>query len=757
MPPPSGFWNTATSYEVPQAVVAIRDHRPSTFTTLTFSKGDILYVLDTSGSEWWYAHNNTETGYIPAAYVRVVRFQKASLSNSGLINGEDDDEGLGKWTLRPSASISINSDTGQLHQDQHIGHKSPDLLLFDEVAPPSANWESGTTMIKQHDRVNPVPRVDPLLGGQRCHSLSELPVLPWNPPVLGLEAPSADQFQSRADYRTAWLNHRKMTRSCQDLDSLGRSPGWRQTQAVETSVVCVLDSNGGVVQLPDTNISVHVPEGSVGRGAHQKISLKVLLDPPLELNNDHRSTISPVVEIKLSNVETALALTLEMKVSVTYRDECPTAQVLCVRSDSRDGPYTPIPDVHIDADGVQMQVDGRQPCTYAAVVVQSPFLGNTTVWDHVRRNLTLGVYGPKHLHPSFKAVIALFAHDCAPKTLMDSEGVWPMGSMPPLTLQLWGRHRFVVGRPRDLQVGLFSNMSNYQVRTPEGSGVIGGFQVRLGKVSRLLFRITCLDPTRISDFTLRVQVKDAGDCILTQFCVQTPPPKTGGRTTGPRRFLKKKEVDRIVLSPLAVSSKYSRFQNRRISSLKFGKLIKTVIRQHKSMYLLDYKKGDVLALLSDEKIQLRGQLKTKEWYVGFYQGRMGLVHVKNVLVLGPVKPVSWSGPDLTTVTLLEQILRPCKFLTYIYATVRTVLMENVGSWRAFADALGYENLPLEFFCRTELEDEPEKVASVLEKLKEECASVDHREKRSFQRELLMVGSGGTGGHGCLVLIGVLVM
>lgn len=378
---------------------------------------------------------------------------------------------------------------------------------------------------------------------------------------------------------------------------------------------------------------------------------------------------------------------------------------------------------------------------YVAVVVQSQYLThNTTVWDHVQRKVTLGVYGPKHIHPSFKTVVAMFGHDCAPKTLLVSEVGQQASSNPPVALQLWGKHQFMLGFPQDLQVGLYSNMSNYQVKASEGAGVIRGFQVKLGKVSRLLYMITSHNPNSISDFTLRVQVKDALDCILTQFCVQTPqpPPKSGARITGQRRFLKKKEVDKIVLSPLAVTSKYPKFQDRCITNLKFGKLIKTVIRQHKSTYLLEYKKGDVIALLSEEKIKLRGQLRTKEWYIGYYQGKMGLVHAKNVLVLGKVKPIYWCGPDLTTMILLEQILKPCKFLTYIYASVRTVLMENVGNWRAFADALGYGNLPLNYFCRTELDNEPEKVASVLEKLKEECTNMESKERKSFQRELMMV-------------------
>uniref|UniRef100_A0A672I0E8 SH3 domain-binding protein 4-A-like n=1 Tax=Salarias fasciatus TaxID=181472 RepID=A0A672I0E8_SALFA len=677
VPSPSALrLDTSSSYGAAQEVVAIKDYCPSSFTTLKFSKGDRLYVLDTSGGEWWYAHNNTEMGYIPAAYVQPVNFRNSSFSDSGMIDslGEGYDDGskefggLGEWKLSPvynNAPYSMNPFICSLDQN----HK--DVGVRSSVEPN-------------------LHRDNPFFRSKRSHSLSELsilqaqsnPTLPSSGFFTGLKAPSPEQFQSREDFRTAWLNHRKLARSCHDLDSLGQSPGWGQTQPVETNIVCRLDSSGGVVQLPDTNINIHIPEGHVSHGDHQQISMKALLDPPLELNGDHCSTLSPVVEIKLSNMEIKSFITLEMKVSVSVKKEsCHIAEVLCVRSDCKEGPYTPIPNAYVYKDTVQVQLDSLEPCMYVAVVAQAQYITrNTTVWDHVQRKVTLGVYGPKHIHPSFKTVVAMFGHDCAPKTLLVNEVGRQAASSPPVALQLWGKHQFVLGFPQDLQVGLYSNMSNYQVKASEGAGVIRGFQVKLGKISRLLYMITSHNPSSIADFTLRVQVKDALDCILTQFCVQTPqpPPKSGARITGQRRFLKKREVDKIVLSPLAVTSKYPKFQERCITSLKFGKLIKTVIRQHKSTYLLEYKKGDVIALLSEEKIKLRGQLRTKEWYIGYYQGKMGLVHAKNVLVLGKVKPIYWCGPDLTTTMLLEQILKPCKFLTYIYATVRTVLMENVG-------------------------------------------------------------------------------
>ncbi|XP_056245955.1 SH3 domain-binding protein 4 [Seriola aureovittata] len=787
VPSPSALRLDATaSFGAAREVVAIKDYCPSSFTTLKFSKGDRLYVLDSSGAEWWYAHNNTEMGYIPAAYVEPINYRDSSFSDSGMIDtvGDCNEEAakemdlLGEWAgviLKPTTFqngnpfAATNSSTNpflnggpQSPLDQNSNEKSVDLLLFDTLAPSVPNSTSITADINGFGsgvlNMNPLSptvgvgqtlrRDNPFFRSKRSYSLSELSILQAQSDAPqastgffgGLKAPAPEQFQSREDFRTAWLTHRKLARSCHDLDSLGQNPGWGQTQPVETNIVCRLDSSGGAVQLPDTNISIHIPEGHVAPGDTQQISIKALLDPPLELNNDRCTTVSPVVEIKLSNMEIKTTVTLEMKVSVVVKIESrQTTEILCVRSDCKEGPYTPIPQAYIYGDMVQVCLDNLEPCMYVCVVAQSKSIApDSTVWEHVVKKITLGVYGPKHIHPSFKTVVAMFGHDCAPKTLLVSEVGKQAQAVPPVALQLWGKHQFVLSRPQDLRVGVYSNMANYEVKASEQARVVRGFQVKLGKVSRLVYVIASRNADDVSDFTLRIQIKDDQDCILAQFCVQTPtpPPKAGPKTSVQRRFLKKKEVGKIVLSPLAITTKYPVFQDRRINNLKFGKLIKTVIRQTKNQYLLEYKKGDFVALLSEEKIKLKGQLWTKEWYIGYYQGRLGFVHAKNVLVVGKVKPIYFSGPDLTTSLFLEQILKPCKFLTYIYASVRTILMENIGNWRAFADSLGYINLPLTHFCRAELDSEPERVASVLEKLKEDCNNTESKERKSFQKELL---------------------
>ncbi|XP_014442926.1 SH3 domain-binding protein 4 [Tupaia chinensis] len=787
VPSPSALLaDSPTPFGNAKEVIAIRDYCPTNFTTLKFSKGDHLYVLDTSGGEWWYAHNTTEMGYIPSSHVQPLNYRNSTLSDSGMIDPlpdspdevakelellggwADDGKGLGKthsnnpfWNgvqTNPFLNGSLSAAPGV---DEPSARRTVDLLLFDAgtasfMESSSATANSTGNIFDDLPTTNglhaeqPVRRDNPFFRSKRSYSLSELSVLQAKSDApaasnffTGLKSPAPEQFQSREDFRTAWLNHRKLARSCHDLDLLGQNPGWGQTQAVETNIVCKLDSSGGAVQLPDTSISILVPEGHVAPGETQQISMKALLDPPLELNSDKASCVSPLLEVKLSTLEVRTFLILEMKVSAEVKNDAlskSTVGLQCLRSDSKEGPYVPMPLTYSYGDTVQVQLDHLEPCMYLAIVAHGPsILYPSTVWDFIHKKVTVGLYGPKHIHPSFKTVVTIFGHDCAPKTLLVSEVTRQAPGPAPVALQLWGKHHFVLSRPQDLRVCMFSNMTNYEVKASEQAKVVRGFQLKLGKVSRLIFPIASHSPGELSDFTLRVQVKDDQEAILTQFCVQTPqpPPKSAIKPSGQRRFLKKNEVGKIILSPFATTTKYPTFQDRPVSSLKLGRLLKTVVRQSKNHYLLEYKKGDAVALLSEERVRLKGQLWTKEWYIGYYQGRVGLVHAKNVLVVGRARPSLLAGPELSTSVLLEQILRPCKFLTYIYASVRTLLMENISSWRCFADALGYVGRPLAFFCRAEPDSEPERVASVLEKLKEDCNNAENKDRKSFQKELVM--------------------
>uniref|UniRef100_A0A8C4RAF1 SH3-domain binding protein 4 n=1 Tax=Eptatretus burgeri TaxID=7764 RepID=A0A8C4RAF1_EPTBU len=772
-----------------QEVVAVRDYCPDNFTALALQKGQHLHVLDKSRSEWWYAHNNKETGYIPAAYVRPVNSLTQAFSDSGMVDQGPDPEhqiqqkGLlydwpetldkpakaaNPYSSALSASnpflneISWATTPGKKANEEEFAPKSIgeestksslDWLMFDPLRPDNNDCGNGNSSSTDMDFDlfnRPLKPKNPFLkSSNRWYSMSELSIRKEEEQAetktdalsmfSGFQKLRIENFENnREEFRSEWLKQRQLARSCHDLGMIGTSPGWGQTQSLETQTVAKVASAGGAVPLPDTDIILHLPEGHVEEGFEQQVALKVLIEPPTELNNDSCTTVSPLLEINLGNTEVQRVLTLEMKISSTLRSD--SAEIICMRSPLKDGPFKCIPMVCAYGSSIQAQIENPGPWTYIVAVARAPqVMPSLTIWHHICKNVTLGLYGPRHIHPSFTAVVAIFSHSYAPQTLLATDRGLPGKGGPPLSLQLWGKHEFSLNHPKDLHIQLFPSDSAVSVAQRDSSELIRSFRLKLGMVCKLAFLISsCGEDGDLEVFAMRVQVKDEHANLLTQFSVRTPQPAARpiSKSGAPRRFVKKKEMGRVVLAPLTVQSRYPTFHDRLLPNLRSALVTKTVMRQQFHPYLLEYKKGDILALLSTERVRVRGHLRAKEWNIAFRDGRLGLVHCRNILDLGSEKRSGLAQcPQLSTATLLDQMLQPCKCLTYVYSDVRSQLMAHSLSWRAFADSLGYAGLSLSDFCRVEIESEAERVAAVLERLKEDCNSGSGQGKKAFQKEL----------------------
>uniref|UniRef100_A0A8D0BLB3 Metastasis-associated in colon cancer protein 1 n=2 Tax=Salvator merianae TaxID=96440 RepID=A0A8D0BLB3_SALMN len=528
----------------------------------------------------------------------------------------------------------------------------------------------------------------------------------------------------REAYKTAWLNQRQLARSCLDLNVINQSPGWAQTQSTESHVVCKVNHEGGLVQLPDSEITLHFPEGHVAFDEFQEVGLQAILDVPPSLNHEYSTTVSPLVELKLSNLNTTEAILLEMKVAAEVKKD-PFSQVMteivCLCGSSKEGPFERINNCYVYKDTIQVKLTDIRHQMYIVAVAQTNALNSpTSAWEYIHRKLSVGIYGPKHIHPSFTVVFALFGHNYIPARLTVCDIKKGGKCMAPVVFQLWGKHTFVLEKPQDLNVFVASCDPDFEVKEDQKKEINKG-TLKGGKMIHHNFAFSVTNGRKMHLFVFRVQVK-CQDNLACQFYITTPEPAPKpltGMFNKSNQLQQCKEIDSVPLLSFP-KIKYPVFQDKALNITTYGVALKTVLRQSKIDYLLEYFKGDTIALLSEEKVKAIGQTKIKEWYVGVLRRKVGLIHCKNIKIIAKDQVMDIEDSTITTKNLLQEIALPFRKLTYIYSAILSTVSEKIYDWKALADALGFSHMPFNDFTMMQAEKESEKVAYIVKKLKEVC-------------------------------------
>lgn len=564
----------------------------------------------------------------------------------------------------------------------------------------------------------------------------------FKPPGLVLNPDFEWLKNDREAYKMAWLSHRQLTRSCLDLNLMSQSPGWAQTQATDFQVISRIGHNGGSVQLSDSEVSVLIPENHVPPGEIQEVTLKAMLDPPPGLNNNYMTTMSPLLEVILSNINTKECITLKMKLSGEVKSD-PLSQVMTtvvgLVSNKREGPYFKVNDCYIYKNMMQIKLQDLMTHFYVIAVAEASAIQSpaTSVWDYLDRQITVAVYGPRYIHPTFKVVIVVCCHEDIPTKLPFSDICRGNKNLPPLVLQLWEKHQFKPEKLNDLQVSMSITDSMFKLKPEDTLKEVRQSKLKIGTVLHLPVALSCSSNTEMTRFKLNLQVKESNTAAVIHFQVPSPPAAPiRSEKRASRKTEKRIEITRASPIPEESTTDYPKFEDRPVNLQWYGVALKSVFRQPRVDYLLEYFKGDTVALLSREAVRSVGNSKVKEWYIGFLRGKIGLVHCKNVKLITRDQVIDFTGIQITTDVLLDNMTLPFKKLTYMYSAIQTLVTEHITSWRGFADALGYNNLSLDTIMRRHAETESDKVACVLEKLKEDCHTEKSRKK--FLHELMVV-------------------
>ena len=103
---------------------------------------------------------------------------------------------------------------------------------------------------------------------------------------------------------------------------------------------------------------------------------------------------------------------------------------------------------------------------------------------------------------------------------------------------------------------------------------------------------------------------------VTQFFVTSPDPAPNlKRLLHLQNYVQEGESKRVPLLSTGFIN-YPTFQVEKVKFTNYGFTVKTVLRQSKIDYLLEYLKGAIIALLGEGTVRAIGQSKVKEWYVG---------------------------------------------------------------------------------------------------------------------------------------------
>ncbi|KAM4581563.1 metastasis-associated in colon cancer protein 1 isoform 1-T1 [Odontesthes bonariensis] len=612
-------------------------------------------------------------------------------------------------------AISTSSDEGNVGSFLEHKHKAINR---------SGRWRSASDILDDLERKAP-----------KCENSFKPPGRVLNPDFEWLK-------NDREAYKMAWLSHRQLTRSCLNLNVMSQSPGWAQTQASNFQVICKIGHSGGAVQLPESKISIHVPEGHVPPGEVQEVTLKAMLNPPPGLNNNYTTTMSPLLEVLLSNINTKECLSVEMKLSGVVKDD-PSSQVMTtvfgLVSNKREGPYLKTNDCYIYKNMMQMKLQELKTHFYVIAVAEASALQSsaTSVWDYLDRQITVAVYGPRYIHPAFKVVLVVCCHEDVPAKLPFSDICRGNKNLPPLVLQLWGKHCFKPDKLNDFHVSIGITGSMFAIKPEDQTKQVRQSQLKIGTVLHLPVALSCSGNADMTPFNLDLHVKESNvSSTAARFQVPSPPAAPVRSEKRVQRQIEKK-TEMVQTLPIAEENDpdLPKFKDRPVNLQWYGVALKPVFRQPRVDYLLEYFKGDTVALLSRETVKSVGNSKVKEWYIGFLRGRTGLVHCKNIKLITRDQVIDFTGVQISTEVLLDNMTLPFKKLTYMYSAIQTLVTEHISSWRGLAGALGYRNQTLGTIKWRYAESEADKVACILERLKEDCHT--ERSKRKFLHELIV--------------------
>ncbi|XP_035691784.1 SH3 domain-binding protein 4-like [Branchiostoma floridae] len=469
-------------------------------------------------------------------------------------------------------------------------------------------------------------------------------------------------------------------------------------------------SDGGVIETTCKDVVLHIPRNHSSEKGVQNVTVTVTTDRPPEAQGPQKVAVAPLVKVELSEakkVEKNIVVDIEMDTRI--KDEENSTHIACLRSSS-------------PASGFE-EVDRRLyrmlPGNIIRLLLQRPLQENFImvvaktvkeyVWDTLERKVTFAVFGPWVLQTSMVPVLFYSSHGRRGLLAWYDSLKERMGSSSQAEGHVqWGEsYDLYVDKPQKLEVmASLEKTSCWTVKDENEQKIISKEAVEKRWNGKHGFVVSKKSGKKTDPFALTLNVKPEEKSRPFVFHVATPAGPPDSAPTSPRLKRRRRGTPQRKLTAC---------QNAMAPSVIICDVVKAkVTRRRSQWYQLDYDKGQLIPVLTNQGVFGHSEKVLKEYWVGYTDGRVGFFRRDDVEIVEGFRREVCPTKD----GLLRSLLEPCRHLKFNYNFIRQEVVSNLVKWPRFARQVGFNEADIEDIKVRHRDDSKEQVAAMMEDLRQ---------------------------------------
>eukprot|EP00058_Branchiostoma_floridae_P010945 XP_002596433.1 hypothetical protein BRAFLDRAFT_121587 [Branchiostoma floridae] len=471
-------------------------------------------------------------------------------------------------------------------------------------------------------------------------------------------------------------------------------------------------SDGGVIETTCKDVVLYIPRNYSSENGVQNVTVTMATDYPPEAQGPQKAVVTPMVKVELSEPEKVkknLVMDIEMNARIK-EDEKKTTHIECLQSSSSDSGfeavdrrlYRMLPGSNI----IRLLLQGPLQQNFIMVVAKTV---KEYIWDTLERKVTFAVFGPCVLQTSMVPVLFYSSHGLRGLLAWYDSLKERMGSSSQAEGNVqWGEsYDFYMDKPQTLEViASLEKTSCWAVKDENKQKIISKEAVEKRWNGKHGFVVLKKSGKKTDPFALTFNIKPEEKSRPFVFHVATPAGPPDSAPTSPRLKRRRRGTPQRKLSAC---------QNAMAPSVIICDVVKAkVTRRRSQWYQLDYDKGQLIPVLTNQGVFGHSEKVLKEYWVGYTDGRVGFFRRDDVEIVEGFRPEVCPTKD----GLLRSLLEPCRHLKFNYNFIRQEMVNNLVKWPRFARQVGFNEADIEDIKVRHRDDSKEQVAAMMEDLRQ---------------------------------------